>query len=177
MNGKQILSRVGLGLVLVIGLAASGAVESGEKASAAEASESLRVGAFDSRAVALAYGRSEGFLASVRELKREADEAEQEGRQERLEELQAKGRALQEQLHDQVFGGGPIDDILAELEDDLPQVARDAGVDLIVTGVLYAAPGAELVDVTLHMAAPFEPDEETLGFIRQLMEKPPVDPH
>jgi hypothetical protein len=134
------------------------------------------VGTFDSRAVALAYGRSEGFLASVRELKQEADEARQKGKQKRLEQLEAEGQALQEQLHEQVFRGGPINDILRELEEDLPEVARSAGVDVIVTGVLYAAPGAELIDVTEQMAAPFEPDEETLGFMRQLKERPPADP-
>lgn len=173
MNGKRILFRIGL--VGAIALAAGVAVESGEKDSAGEPAGALRVGTFDTRAVALAYGRSEGFLASVRELHREAEEAERKGQQKRLEKLEAKGQALQEQLHRQVFGDAPIDDILAELEDELPEVARAAGVDVIVTGLLYAAPGAETTDVTLQMVEPFAPDEKTLEFIRQLKDRPPVD--
>ena len=83
MSAKRILFRIGL--VGAIALATGVAVESGQKDSVGGPAGALRVGTFDTRAVALAYGRSEGFLASVRGLHREAEEAERKGQQKKCD--------------------------------------------------------------------------------------------
>jgi hypothetical protein len=134
-----------------------------------------RVGVFDTRAVALAYGRSEPFLQWVRELHAEADRAKAEGDEARLKELEREGAGQQERLHRQVFGDAPIDDILERMEGDLAGVAEAAGVDLIVGDVLYRSDSAEVVDITLEMAATFHPDEKTLEILAQLRRTPPVE--
>ena len=135
----------------------------------------VRVGTFDTRGVALAYGRSEEFLSYVESLKTERSDAEARGDSERVAELDALGPRLQDELHKQVFGGAPIPDILAMIEDDLPDIAEAAGVDLIVADPLYLAPDAEMIDITRHMAAPFDPDEKTLEILDELLDRPPVD--
>lgn len=150
-----------MGLVLAGGVAAS----------------ETKVGTFDSRGVALAWGRStlpDGMLARVAEIRRQHDLATAEGDEERAAELAAEAVALQERIHRQVFSDAPIPEILVLLGDELPRIAEAAGVDLIVGDVLYVAPGAEVVDITSEMCAPFEPDDETKRMIRKIAETEPV---
>ena len=138
----------------------------------------LRVGTFDSRGVALAYGRSDRpdcMMAKADELRKEYEQAKAAGNEERVKELDKIGPALQEKIHRQVFGGAPIDDVLALIEDDLPEVAAVAGVNLIVSGVLHRGPAVELVDITLEMCAPFGPDDETLKMIKEILVTPLVN--
>ena len=139
--------------------------------------DELKVGTFDTRGVALAWGRSalpDGMLTRVAEIRRQHDEAKAEGDEERAEALAAEAVALQEQIHRQVFSDAPIDEILALIEDDLPQIAEAAGVDLIVGDVLYRAPGAEVFDITLEMCAPFEPTDDTRKMIKKTIKTKPV---
>lgn len=167
MRGNSILS-----CCVAAALLAAGGV------SAEEPTPTLSVGTFDSRGVALAYGRSERpdcMMAKVAELRKEYEQAKAEGNEERVKELEKAGPALQDQIHKQVFAGAPIDDILALIEDDLPEVAAAAGVDLIVSGVLHAGPGVDLVDITLKMCAPFEPDDQTLKMIEEILLVPKID--
>jgi hypothetical protein len=146
-------------------------------AAAQEKTKALRVGIFDSRGVALAYGRSarpDCLLAKVARLRKEHEQAKEDGDEERMKEIETQPPALQEQIRKQVFGGAPIDDILALIKADMPKVAEAANVRLIVSGVLHRDPDLELVDITQQMCAPFEPDEATLKMIREIMDQDPI---
>ena len=83
-------------------------------ANAQEKTATMRVGIFDSRGVALAYGRSarpDCLLDKVAQLRKEHEQAKNEGDEQRMKELEAQAPALQEQIHKQVFSGAPIDNI------------------------------------------------------------------
>lgn len=150
----------------------------GSGAATQEKTEALRVGTFDSRGVALAYGRSarpDCLLAKVAELRKEHEQARKEGNEDRMKELEMEPPALQEQIHKQVFSGAPIDDILALIKDDLPKMAEAANVKLIVSGVLHSGSDVKLVDITQEMCAPFDPDDETQKMIKQIIAMPPVE--
>ena len=140
----------------------------------------LRVGAFASRAVALAYYRkfyrSPEFVARLKKLQEDRDQAKNAGDQEKAKRLEAEGRAEQAHSHAQVFGSAPIDDILAKIQDQLPEIAKQAGVDLIVSqwSITYRLPNAECVDVTEPMAKLFQPDEQTWKMLRELPKHPPL---
>jgi hypothetical protein len=162
-----------LATVLVLGTAAASPAIAGDPEPTARGA--IRVGTFDTRAVALAYGRSDGFMEWVRTLKERAEQARTEGDDQLLAQLEAEGQAKQEELHRQVFGGAPIDEILASIEASRPEIAREAQVDLIVRGVLYSGPDVEVVDVSREMTMPFEPDEKTLQILEQLLATPPVE--
>lgn len=162
-------------IAVVLGLGSAVAGRAVAEDSADDTQGAIRVGTFDTRAVALAYGRSAGFHEWLRTLRERAEQATSEGDDQLLAQLEAQGEAKQEELHRQVFGGAPIDEILASIEGSLPEVARSAGVDVIVTGVLYQAPGVAIVDVSREMAAPFEPDEKTLEILEQVLVTPPVE--
>ncbi len=69
-----------------------------------------------------------------------------------------------------------MDDIIARIEDKLPGIAKEAGVDVIVSKwtLAYRGPAAEFVDVTDLLAAEFDPDEATRKGIREIVETEPV---
>lgn len=133
-----------------------------------------RIGIFDSRGVALAYGRSsrpDCMLAQVAKLTEANAKADTAGDEAKIKQLAAQAVVIQEKIHDQVFDGGVIDEILAMLEDDMPSIAKAAKVDLIIGMVLHKNPGVELIDITYHMCTPFEPDDKTRKMISELIAK------
>ena len=137
--------------------------------------KAIRVGTFDSRGVAYAYYMSEEQRKLSRERREALEEAKAQGDKKRLKQLEEKARPAREKRYRQIFGRGPIDEILERLQDRLPQVAREAGVDLIVERVCYARAGVETLDVTELMAKQFKATKETLRLLRELMKRPPVE--
>jgi hypothetical protein len=168
-----------LGTVIgLVGMSAAG----GETAAkdTGQTVKALRVGTFDSRAVALAYYRkflrSPEFTARMKKLKENHDRAKAAGDEQKAKKLEAEGSAMQEHSHGQVFGSAPVDEIVAKIKDQLPKIAKQAGVDLIVSkwSLTYRSPDAESVDVTEAMAKLFQPDEQTLKMIRDLPNHQPL---
>jgi hypothetical protein len=168
-------------LVTAIGMfgSSANAAEPGAK-SATQESKPMRVGIFDSRVVALAcyrkFLRSPEFTAAMNKLKKEHEAAKAAGQQDKAKELEAQGKAGQEHSHSQVFGSATIDDVLAKIKDQLPEIAKQAGVDLIVSkwNIAYQSPDAKFIDVTEPMAKLFQPDEQTWKMLRDLPKHPPV---
>jgi hypothetical protein len=165
-------------LIGLFGMSGNGAEPAAKEAD--QTAKPLRVGTFDSRAVALAFYRkfyrSPEFVAHMKKLKEEHDKAKAAGDQKGAKRLEAEGRGEQEQSHSQVFGSAPVDEIVAKIKDRLPEIAKQAGVDLVVSkwSITYRSSGAELVDVTEAMAKLFQPDEQTLKLIRELPKHPPL---
>jgi hypothetical protein len=134
----------------------------------------LRVGIYESRAIALAFGRSELNMSRVRELKQKHRQAEAEGNEEAKVECETLGPRWQELLHRQVFGDAPIPDILAILEPRMAEVREASGVDLIVTGVVATGDNIEVVDVTQEMMALFDLDEDSIKMANEIKSHPPI---
>ena len=176
MSKSNITKSCVLAMLLATAACNKTTVSSGP-ADANEPASVERVGTYDSRAVALAYGRSKRadcMLAKVDAIKKAHDKAQKEGDTDRMKALTTEATSLQKEIHLQVFSGAPIDDILALIQKDLPAIAKKAKVDLIVHEVQKSRPGVEIVDVTLQMCAPFTPDAETTRMIRELMKQAPV---
>lgn len=170
--------RMILGVIVLAGLAACvtvGTVRAEETEEQTFQAE-VRVGTFDSRAVAIAYARSEDFGRHIKELKAEREEAKAAGDEKRVEELEAEGQALQELLHKQGFGTWPVDNILERIKGEIPEIAKKAGVDVIVSrwNVVYQGSGIEFTDITNLMVNPFDPDAETLAVLEELKKHDPV---
>ncbi|MBN2457453.1 MAG: hypothetical protein JXB29_13125 [Sedimentisphaerales bacterium] len=136
----------------------------------------IRVGIYDSRAVAIAFAYSEfnGIDAKMAEM----EKAKADGDTKKIAELQAWGPAQQARLHRQGFSTTPVDDILEHIRDELPQIAKDANVTTLVSKwdkkTLKRYRSAELIDVTDLIVAPFNPDEKQLKAIEQLKKKKPI---
>ena len=144
---------------------------------AKEADQSkLRVGIFDSRAVACAWYRSKAHMKLVREKKAEHKKAEAAGDTKRVAELEKWGEGGQEAAHRQGFGNEPIDNVLERIEKDLPEIAESAGVDILVSKweIAYQGKSAKFVDVTWEMVKLFDPDEATVEMLKELIKMEPI---
>jgi hypothetical protein len=135
----------------------------------------LRVGVYDSRAVAIAAVRGGVAADKVRQLHQQLAEAEAAGDEKLAAQIKKRGEALQTVRHLQAFSNAPVDDILIDLKDRLPALAADAQVDLIVARVDFAAEGVEVVDLTDRLVAEFKPDRQTTQILASMHGKKPLE--
>jgi hypothetical protein len=135
----------------------------------------LRVGVFDSRAVTVAHVWSKRNDKQVRARMAEMKKAKKAGDEDKIAELKAWGKARREKQHKQGFGTASVKDLLEHVKRDIPKVAKEAGVDIIVSkwDLVYQKKGVELVDVTDLIIRGFEPDEKTLKTIKELRKHKP----
>ena len=161
-------------LILVIALICGWGLRSETYGDGPSAEPKLRIGTYVSQAVAIAYYRSELFNKQMADFKAESEKAKAEGRIDEARKLSGKSQALQKQAHRQVFGREPVGDILAYIEDDLPQIARDAAVQAIAGNVSYHGPGVQTVDITDALVQQFNPSAETLESIKNFRSHMPA---
>ena len=134
----------------------------------------FRLGIYNSRSVALAYGRSKANNEVISKLFAEADKAKAAGDNAKLDQLKKEGAARQDRLHRQVFGDAPIDDILdGALKASLPEIEKKANVTKIATKA-PTDPAVETVDITTAMVDVFEPTPETRKLIEEIAKHPPL---
>ena len=146
------------------------------------ANAKMRVGVYDSRAIAVAFIGSDVYEASVgkqlTDMKAEHGKAMSKGNRKRVAELEKQGKAQQALLHKQGFSTAPVDDILKRIKDKTPQIAKDAGVDAIVSKwderALAEYKSAELVDITMALVNAFKPTKRQLKFAIDIQKKPPI---
>ena len=136
----------------------------------------VRIGVYDSRAVAIAYFGSAAFGQRLARLAAAADSARAAGDTARAGRLARQGPALQVHAHERAFSTAGARDLLAGFGDQLPAIARDAGVVAIVSRweLPYAAPALEQVDVTLPLVRLFVPDAQARRILGQIEHVPPV---
>jgi len=149
-----------------------GAQQSQEKNSGSK----VHVGTFDSRALAIAFYRSEAFNLQMKEMRAEYEKAKAAGDEKRVKELEVQGSALGELIHKQGFSTWPVANILKKIQGEIPEISKQANVDVIVSkwNIAYQRSGVEFIDVTDLMVRPFKPDRETLKIIKDLQKQDPV---
>jgi hypothetical protein len=135
--------------------------------------EKVRVGTFDSRAIALVYYRSDATDPHSEELEARYEKAKAAGDEERIKQLEAEFKVLQEIAHKQTFSTWPVDNILEQIQDQIPAIAKQADVEIIVCkwDIVYQKDGIEFIDVTELMVQPFKPDEEAMRIITEQFPK------
>jgi hypothetical protein len=133
-----------------------------------------RIGTYDSRAVAVAYAASEQHQKLMKEKMQELKTAQAGGDSKRVKELKAWGDGQQRLMHMQGFAGAPVDDILAQVQERLPSVAKAAGVDALTRQVDYASADVQIVDVTDAIVKLFDPSEKTLKTIAEVRRHVPA---
>ena len=164
-----------LTVLFLTGVAAMVFVSAGH-AQESSTTSSARIGTFDSRAIATAFYRSAEFQDSFRDLWTELEEAKASGDWWRVKELEAYGPAMQHRMHQQGFSTGSVVEIMEKISDALPEIARGAGVSVIVSKweVTYESSAADLVDLTPQLVALFDPSEQTLMIVESMKTVAPV---
>jgi len=138
--------------------------------------EKLRVGTYDSRAVAVAYAQSASHRQEMMKMNADFEQAKAARDEKRIKEMEAQGRASQARLHQQGFSTGSVVNILERIKSDLPGVAKEAGVVMLVSKweVVHADPSIEYIDVTMPLVMRFKPSETTLKMIEQMKSSAPI---
>jgi hypothetical protein len=136
--------------------------------------EVLRVGTYDTRAIAIAHAASDHN--PVGEKMRELKAAQAAGDKRKVRELEAWGEKHQEHLHFLGFSRFPVDECLAPVQGEVANLALRLDLDLIAPFVDYRAQGVEAIDITGELVGLFAPSERTLASIRDLGKHPPLPP-
>jgi len=118
------------------------------------------------------YGVRERMLR----LRRELEEARASGDEERVRRLEAYEPAFRQVMLLQGFGTGSVRDIMERIEEELPPIAEEAGVSVIVSKweVAHKNPAVELVDLTSQLVALFEPNDRVLMWVEGLRGQDPI---
>jgi hypothetical protein len=136
----------------------------------------LRIGVYDSRAVAVAYGNSTEFRKSLEGITADYKKAKEAKDDKRVKEIETQMKAQQRRAHEQGFSTGSVAPIMTKIKDSLPAVAKKAGVDVIVSKweVNYQSPGIKVVDVTDDLVAQFHVSVKGLEWVKGIKEHAPV---
>lgn len=138
--------------------------------SAGQSVKPLRVGVYDSRAIAIASVPTEWYNKPVKEKMKEMEKAKAAGDEQKIKEFMAWGESRQQKAHLMGFGTAPVTELLEPIKGRLAEVARQAGVDIIVSKwqIDYQANDVEFVDVTDAMVALYQPNEKVLKSVESL---------
>ena len=136
----------------------------------------LRIGVYDSRAIAVAYGNSTEFRKSLEGITADYKKAKEANDDKRVKEIETQMKAKQRRAHEQGFSTGSVAPIMAKIKDSLPAVAKKAGVDVIVSKweVNYQSPGIKVVDVTDDLVAQFHVSAKGLEWVKGIKAHEPV---
>ena len=135
--------------------------------------EKIRIGTYDGRAIAIAYAPSK--FNPVKEKMQKYEQAKTDGDKEKMKSLEEWGEKHQRQLHRQGFSNLPVHDLLAHVKDEIPAVAKQAGVVAIVSKCDFTSDEVEVVDVTDRLVGLFDPSERTLKYVKEIKGQKPVD--
>lgn len=136
----------------------------------------VRIGVYDSRVIAVAYGNSPGFQDALKPVMEEHKKAKAAGDEKHAKAIEERMQLRQRRMHEQGFSTGSVIEIMSRVKDQLPGVAKAAGVRLIVSKweVNFHSADVELVDVTDQVAALFHPNERGQKWLKQIPDKAPI---
>jgi len=133
------------------------------------------LGTFDSRAVALAYYRSDLHKAHLAKMKKQMGYAQETNNKKRIARIEEEMRRSQELAHRQTFGTASVSGLIAELG-GAAGIADMRGVDCIVSkwDLVHCADEAKLVDVTDAFVELIGADASTRGLIEDIRGREPL---
>ena len=130
------------------------------------------IGVYDSRVVASPHFWAPEQQKKLSALAAAAQAAQAHGDTNQLRALKTSLQEGQKQIHQQVFGAAPIDNVMAALKDRLPALQKEAGVTRLVskwdTQALAPLKDTPQVDVTDRLVQEFKPGPKQLQVIADL---------
>jgi hypothetical protein len=158
------------GATLALWLLAGGAV------SAQAQAVKPRLGIYDSRAIAVAYANSAEFRDTLKAAQGDYQQAKADKDEKKATEIGAKMKLMQRRMHEQGFSTGSVAGIMSKIKDKLPGVAKEAGVQAILSKweLNYQSADIEVVDVTDAVVALFRVSDKGKEWIKGVRAQPPV---
>lgn len=143
------------------------------------AQQKLRIGTYDSRAVAIAYFNS-AYGKQMQEImmKLQQDNAKAIAEKDSIKtkKLNREGQLRQAFLHEQGFGTGSVNNLLTNIKEKLDKFAQDEKLNAIVSKweLNYSDINVEIVDVTEQVANLFEPNKKFKDILKELLKNEPI---
>jgi len=137
-----------------------------------EAPAVVRIGVYDSRAVAVAWAGSE--FNPMHEKMQEFAAAKAANDTPKVAALEAWGQTQQRLMHLQGFGRVPVGDLLVPVQDQLRQLMIDRGLAAVTMHCDQVSDQVELVDVTMDIVGLYNPSPRTIQWASELREKQPL---
>jgi len=173
MNVLHLAMRV----VVFVALFATASIGLAQQSSGTSTERAVRIGVYDSRAVAIAYAGSSFQQQKMTALKAAHQRAKDAGDSAEMSRLSAEAKAQQAALHKQGFGSAPIDDLLAHIAAKLPKIQTDAGVARLISkwnsAELAKHTQAERIDVTMQLVDAFEPNDKQRKYAIEIQTREP----
>ena len=136
----------------------------------------LRIGTFDSRCVALAYGRSAEFNQLRDSIETLYSKAKADSNKEKIDEIDQYKPTMQVLLHQQVFSNGSIVNIIEKIKEKITAIAKENKLNMILSKweITFTDGSVDLVDITDQLTAFYKPDEATKKIIENIKAMEPV---
>ena len=140
------------------------------------AQTTVRIGTFDSRAVAIVYCNSKYFKSSMEPLMAQMKTAKEKDDKKTIAKCEREGSLRQTMMHEQGFGTGSISGIIETVKDKIAVLAKSENLTAIVSKweLTYNSPDVELIDVTEKIAAFFEPNDRMKEMIKEVLKSEPI---
>jgi hypothetical protein len=131
--------------------------------------QTVRIGTYDSRAIAIAYGNSEEGQAAIMSLMKEFRAAKEANNDSLVAALELRGQMHQKLMHMRAFSTAPVDEFFQAHAADVAAIARKAGVEAVVPEfeLLWHGDVVKTVDLTEELAAIFHPTEQGMEWAKQ----------
>lgn len=136
----------------------------------------IKIGTYDSRIVTFAWSRSDYFKQRLIKINRQSDSATKAHDTARIKELSVEAMSYQHLLHQMVFSNGSIGIVMAIIKDKLPELAKTAGVSIILSKweLNFSDPSIEIVDLTSQVAQLFHPKENIDQMSKDISAQQPI---
>lgn len=136
----------------------------------------MRIGVYDSRSIAIAYGNSNEMKEFITALRTDLAKAKDTKDEKKAREIEQKGKTAQVLAHLQAFSIGSVAEILVLHKAEVEEIAREAGVAAVVSKheVMFLGSGVETVDVTAQLCKIFKPSDQALKWIADVPNHQPV---
>ena len=136
----------------------------------------MRIGIFDSRCIALAYGRSAEFTLLRDSIEPLYSKAKADSNKEKIDEIDQYKPTMQVLLHQQVFSNGSIINIVEKIKEKISAIAKENKLNMILSKweITFTDGSVELVDITDQLTSLYNPDAATKKIIENIKAMEPV---
>ncbi len=171
MKSLNKLLQLGSILVIVVCL-----VSLSNLTKAQDTKEHLKIGTYDSRVIVFAFSRSDSFERRMIQMRHYGDSINLAKDTAKMIEDAYKSITFQNLLHLQVFSTGSTAEVMNIVKAQLPKVAKEAGVNIILSKweLTFADPSAEEVDLTMPIAKLFNPKENIEKMAAEIQKNQPL---
>jgi hypothetical protein len=139
--------------------------------------EKVRIGVFDSRAVAIWYFRSDANRQEMKKLMEEMKTAKEKKDSVQMKKIEAKGQLLQRIAHDKGFGRGSVAEILENYSKEITAIAETEKLSLIVSKweLNYSNSNVETVDITTSLLKALKAPDDVMKMLDDVNKNKPVE--